>query len=111
MTAYEDLMSFQRQTEALGQIAGRLGWDQETVMPRGAAEQRGEEMSAIEGVLHGRRADPRVADWLEQIDETPLDEIARANLREIRRAHARAVKVPEDLARRLAQVTSVAQGR
>ena len=25
MTAYEDLMQFQRETEALGQIAGRLG--------------------------------------------------------------------------------------
>ena len=37
MSAFEDLMAFQRETEALGQIAGRLGWDQETVMPRGAA--------------------------------------------------------------------------
>ena len=37
MTAYDDLMAFQRQTEALAQVAGRLGWDQETVMPEGAA--------------------------------------------------------------------------
>jgi len=41
MTAYDDLMAFQRETEALAQVAGRLGWDQETVMPRGAAPQRG----------------------------------------------------------------------
>ena len=40
MTVYEDLMAFQRQTEALAQVAGRLGWDQETVMPEGAAQQR-----------------------------------------------------------------------
>ena len=43
MSAYEDLMTYQRETEALGQIMGRLGWDQETVMPRGAGEQRAEE--------------------------------------------------------------------
>ena len=38
MTAYDELMAFQRETEALGQIAGRLSWDQETVMPRGAVQ-------------------------------------------------------------------------
>ena len=64
MTAYDDLMAFQRETEALAQVAGRLGWDQETVMPRGAAPQRGEEMAAMESVLHARRIDPRIADWL-----------------------------------------------
>jgi len=65
MTAYDDLMAFQRETEALAQVAGRLGWDQETMMPRGAAEQRAEEMAAMEGVLHARRTDPRIGDWLE----------------------------------------------
>ena len=64
MTAFDRLMAFQREPEALAQIAGRLGWDQETMMPRGAARQRGEEMAAIEGVLHARRTDPRLRDWL-----------------------------------------------
>ena len=48
MSAFDDLLAFQRQTEALSSIAERLGWDQETVMPRGATEQRAEEMAAIE---------------------------------------------------------------
>lgn len=48
-TAFADLMAFQRQTEALSLVAERLGWDQETMMPRGAADQRGEEMAAMEG--------------------------------------------------------------
>ena len=67
MSAYDDLMAFQRDTEALGQIAGRLGWDQETMMPSGATEQRAAEMGAMEGVLHGRRVDPRIGDWLAAI--------------------------------------------
>jgi len=61
---YDALFAFVRETEALAAVAGRLGWDQETVMPRGAAEQRGEEMAAIERVLHARRSDPRIGDWL-----------------------------------------------
>ena len=39
MTAFDSLMAFQHETEALAQVAGRLGWDQETVMPRGAGSQ------------------------------------------------------------------------
>jgi carboxypeptidase Taq len=107
-TAYEELMSFQRQTEAIAQVAGRLGWDQETVMPRGAAEQRSEEMAAMEGVLHARRTDPRIADWLEAA--VPADDVAVAQLRQIRRSHSRMVKVPSELAQEIARVTSMAQG-
>ena len=110
MTAYDDLMTFQRETMALSQVAGRLGWDQETMMPRGAAPQRGEEMAAMESVLHARRMDARVADWLEAIDETKLDAAGHANLRHIRRSFDRATKVPGDLAAQIARVTSSAQG-
>ncbi len=109
MTAFDKLMTFQRETSALGQIAGRLGWDQETVMPRGAAPQRAEEMAAIEAVLHARRSDPRVAEWLEQA--APQDMAGKAQLREIRRSYERAVKVPADLATAIARVTSAAQGK
>ncbi len=108
MAAYDDLMAFQRETEALGQVAGRLGWDQETVMPRGAAEQRAEEMAALEGVLHARRTDPRLGDWLAAA-EAP-DAAGVAQLREIRRSYERNTKVPGRLASEIARVTSMAQG-
>ena len=108
MTAYTDLMAFQRETEALSQIAGRLGWDQETMMPRGAADQRGEEMAALEGVLHARRTDPRVGDWLAGVVADGAEQAAQ--LRHIRRSYDRAVKVPAKLAAEIARVTSLAQG-
>ncbi len=110
MSAYDDLMAYTRETQALGQVAGRLGWDQETMMPRGAAPQRGEEMAAMEGVLHARRMDPRVADWLGAIDAESLDAVGQAQIREITRSFERANKVPGALAARIARVTSEAQG-
>lgn len=110
-TAFAALMAFERETQALSAVAERLGWDQETMMPRGAAEQRGEEMAAMEGVLHARRTDPRIADWLAAArDEIGADPASTAQLRLIARAHARSVKVPAALAQELARVTSVAQG-
>jgi carboxypeptidase Taq len=108
MTAFQSLAAFQRETEALAQIAARLGWDQETMMPRGAAQQRGEEMAAIEGVLHARRTDPRLADWLAAAEAE--DAAGAAFLRLVAREHARAVKVPARLAQEIARTTSLAQG-
>ena len=107
-TAYAQLMAFQRQTEALAFVSERLGWDQETMMPRAGAEQRGEEMAAMAAVLHARRIDPRIEDWLDAAD--PVDAEGQAQLRLIRRAFVRATKVPSDLAQELARVTSMAQG-
>ncbi|MEM8554903.1 MAG: carboxypeptidase M32 [Pseudomonadota bacterium] len=108
MAAYDDLMAFVRQTEALSSVAGRTGWDQETMMPKGAAAQRGEEMGALEAVLHARRCDPRIGDWLEGCKD--LGDIPAVQVREIRRSYDRAVKMPADLAVELARITSVAQG-
>ena len=110
MSAYDELMSYTRETEALGAIMGRLSWDQETMMPRGAAEQRGEEMAALEGVLHARRTDPQIGAWLEAIDASVLGEVGLAKLRHIRRSFERNTKVPAKLAAEIARVTSVAQG-
>jgi carboxypeptidase Taq len=107
-TAFSALMAHVRQTVALGQIMGRLGWDQETMMPRGAAGQRSEEMAALAGVLHARRTDPRIGEWLAAAE--PPDAAGAAQLRLIRRGHARAVRVPERLATELARITSISQG-
>ncbi|MEC9196639.1 MAG: carboxypeptidase M32 [Pseudomonadota bacterium] len=108
MAAYDDLMAFVRVTEALGQVAGRTGWDQEVMMPEGAAEQRAEEMAALEQVLHARRCEPRVGEWLAQAEAS--DAVQAAQLREIRRSYDRATKVPSALAEALARTTSKAQG-
>ena len=111
MTAYDQLMAHQRETQALAQVMGRLGWDQETMMPRGSAPQRAEEMAALEGVLHARRVDPKVGEWLAKIDVAEqLDAVGKANLRHIQRSFDRASKVPAALAARIARVTSEAQG-
>ncbi|GAA6187123.1 carboxypeptidase M32 [Litorivita sp. NS0012-18] len=109
--AYDALMAHERSSQALAQVAGRLGWDQETVMPRGAADQRAEESGAMESVLHARRTDPRIGEWLAALDGAELTEVEAANLRHIRRSYTRASRVPAALAERIATVTSRAQGQ
>jgi carboxypeptidase Taq len=107
MSSIDTLMTHLRQTEALAQIAGRLGWDQQTVMPRGSNAQRSEEMAALESVLHARRTDPALGEMLEQAQ--PGSPMEGAILREARRAYARNTRVPARLAEELARLTPLAQ--
>ena len=111
MTSYDALMAYDHDTQALAQISGRLGWDQETMMPRAAASQRGEEMAALEAVLHARRTDPKVGEWLGAIDVSDLAPVGQAQVREITRSFDRASKIPATLATALARLTSTAQGK
>ena len=70
-------------------------------MPPKGAEARAEQAGAMEAVLHARRTDPRVGDWLASAEAA--DEVGRANLRLIRREYDRATKVTADLAKALAK--------
>jgi len=108
MTKFDQLMTHVRTTHALAQVMGRLGWDQETMMPKGAAQQRGEEMAALESVLHARRSDPAVGEMLETV--TPRNAVETAQIRHIKLSYERATKVPAELAMEIAKVTSQAQG-
>lgn len=110
--AYDQLMEHVRETTALEQISGLLSWDQETMMPAGAAKQRAALMGALESQIHARRSDPRVGEWLEEVDLPGKPDSAerRAQVRHVRRAHDRAVKVPGRLSAEIARVTSEAQG-
>ncbi len=108
MTPFQEIMAFQRDTEALAQVAGRLEWDRETMMSPGSAEQRSEEVGAMEGVMHARRTDPRIAGW-QALAEAPDAAGARA-LALIRRADARNACIPARLATETARLTSMAQG-
>ena len=108
-SAYGDLLAHVRETAALGQVAGLLSWDQEVMMPANGIEQRAEQAGAMEAVLHARRTDPRIGDWLATIDTGTLDPIGQANIREIGRSFRRAGQVPADLAAELARLTARAQ--
>lgn len=108
--AFDQLLAFQRTTEALASIAGRLDWDRETVMPKGAAEQRSEEVAALETVLHERRTDPRIGEWLDGAADHAEDTEDERTLALIAREYTRASRVPARLAAEIARVTSLAQG-
>jgi carboxypeptidase Taq len=111
--AYANLIDHCRHAALLGSCAELLGWDEETCMPRGGAAHRGRQMALLAGLHHERLTDPRVEEWLADVDGTPLvaDPLSpeAVNVRELRRTYDRACQVPRALVEELAQITSLAQ--
>ena len=78
-------------------------------MPPKGAEARADQMAALEEVVHERRTDPRIGDWLAALEDADHSVDEQANLRLIRHSYSRAMRVSPKLAARIARTTSAAQ--
>jgi carboxypeptidase Taq len=108
----ETFLSMVKEIHDLGCAEELLAWDQQTFMPPKGAEARASQMAVLAGVRHDRLAGDRMAELLAALDESEkggLDPDARVNVREVRRLHERARKVPAELVRELAKLQSLGQ--
>lgn len=101
--AWDDLRTHLREIEVLGGVGAAIRWDQQTMMPKAGAQNRGEQSALLSRLIHERAADPRVGEWLAVLEASDqLDEVQSATLRNLGRDYARVVKVPSSLIERLA---------
>ncbi|HOX24756.1 MAG TPA: carboxypeptidase M32 [Candidatus Krumholzibacteria bacterium] len=108
--AYARLLGHLQPIQRLNGARALLGWDQEVMMPPAGARSRADTCAALAEVVHARLTDPELGSLL--ADLLPADGLApaaRANVREARRAHERAVRLPVTLVRDLAEAASLAQ--
>ncbi len=108
--SYENLLAYVKKTTALDQVSGLLGWDQETQMPVKGGVQRAEHMGAMESVLHARRTDKRIPEWIAAIDQSGLNAVEKRNVAEAQKDYDNAAKIPSDLAEALARLSAQSQG-
>jgi carboxypeptidase Taq len=83
-----------------------LSWDQQTMLPRKGAGARGAQLAALSKVYHERATDPRVGQWLQELDATELDRPRKATTRLLRKQFERSTKVPTSLVVALAEAQS-----
>jgi carboxypeptidase Taq len=95
----------------LQEAQGVLDWDQQTMMPRKGAEQRGQQVSALAAVIHEKLVAPELGELLERAASasTALDPATAADLRELQRARRRALRLPGELVAEPARVCALAQ--
>jgi carboxypeptidase Taq len=89
--------------EHLGSIAG---WDQASNMPPKGNEARAEAMAELLGLLHQLRTAPDMAVNLKRAEQETLNDLQRANLREIRRDWTVSNALPKSLVTRKKMATS-----
>jgi carboxypeptidase Taq len=78
-------------------ISAIVGWDRNTMMPPKGNEARAAAEAELSALIHRTRTDPRLGAWISAAEREPLDDLARANLREIRRDWRDANALPESL--------------
>lgn len=66
--ADEALCKELREIESLQGIQGLLGWDEQTMMPAGAAAARGAQKAALAGTLHEKRTRPALGEMIVGLD-------------------------------------------
>jgi len=81
-------------------------WDGSVNMPAGGNETRAAAMAELDLLVHGLETDPKLGDLIAEAEQEPLDELARANVREIRRSWRLANLLPPELVEARTMATS-----
>ena len=109
---YDSLLELGRETGVLRSINGLLSWDQETTMPVGGGVHRATQLSLLARMAHERLASEEMGTLIAACEDgmdVDADTIEAANVRNWRRDHDRAVKLPASLVEEQASVASTAQ--
>jgi carboxypeptidase Taq len=103
---YDALLDRYRRVSNVRHADGVLMWDQQTVMPEGGTLARAEQRSTLSSVEHDLLTADELGRLLAEVDEESLAADERAAVREIRRQHERAVRVPDELVAEISRVES-----
>ncbi|MFQ5482867.1 MAG: carboxypeptidase M32 [Nitrospinaceae bacterium] len=107
--SYDVLTGRLRQQSRLGAVLGILHWDQEVIMPPGAADARARQVSTLAALLHEKTTDPDTApvlDRLLQCPEAQFSEQEWCNIHEAKRDYDRETRVPGALVAEIAELGS-----
>ncbi len=111
MTSYTLLKARSQEVARIHSIGSILGWDQQVCLPPSGGAERAEQNAWLAGQAHRLWTDPQVGRWISDCESAPpqpTDGFVPANVREWRRRHDRAVRVPESLVEALSRATSLA---
>ena len=103
---YEQFEEHVRRYHYVGDASSVLHWDQEVMMPDEGTPARAKQLSTLSTMSHDLLTDDQLAEWLDELGDEALDGGQQAVVRETRRQHERAVRVPSDLVQRISETTS-----
>lgn len=96
-SAYGELRALFTRLSRFGHLSAIAGWDMQTMMPPGGSKARSEALAELSVLQHQILTAEKTGALLDRAQQEPLDELDRANLREMRRQYDNAAMVPESL--------------
>ncbi len=108
---FKQLVEHSRETALLNSIESLLGWDERTMLPEKGGDYRAEQMTLLAGMVHRRRTDPKLGEWLNILVAAKLDPHGDqgATVRELKRQYDRRVKLPQALVEELTRTAVLGQ--
>lgn len=108
---YETFIQQVKEIATARSIEGLLEWDQETYMPKRGAADRAEQLAFVAGLAHERQTSEEFGGLIERLarETNGVDPVIETNVREAKRAHERAVRIPTELVRQIARTSSLAK--
>ncbi len=94
---YNALAALHLRMHRLEHLSSIAWWDQACNMPPKGQEARAAALAEMAALVHRMRTDPQLADQLKRAEQEPLDDLQRANLREMHRAWQRDNALPDTL--------------
>ncbi len=98
--AYFKLEKYFEEIADINRIIELLNWDRAVKMPKAGAQARVEQLSTLENIKQKKLASKYIFELIEQAEESKnnLSNWQQANLQYMKKHHAYAVKIPENLA-------------
>lgn len=111
MTAYRTLEARSKRVADIHGALAILGWDSQTMMPRGASEVRGEQLATLQELAHEIVTASDVDDLLDEAEDakSQLDPWQSANLKKMRLTQQRACAIDPSLVSAIAKATNRAE--
>ncbi len=108
--AFETVVDQAKRIHHLEKVDHMLRWDADVMMPEGGGPARSPQRSVVKSSMMNLLSSDTLADALESVDRTELDGEDRAIVREVKREHEVARRIPKELDSRLSQTLSDAHG-
>ena len=95
---------------ALRDAESMLHWDLATMMPKGGAQARGDQLAVLKALRHGLLIASEIGEWLGEAEaDASLDTWQRANVREMKRQWAHATALSESQVEALSRATTACE--
>ena len=97
---YDELASSWTRMHHFGHLQSLASWDQAANMPPKGNEARAAALAEMAALLHRMRTEPKLRGQLGAVEQEPLSDLQRANLREMHRQWMASNALPESLVQR-----------